>query len=281
MAVRSVNTLRLSEEEKKNAIASSWDTNKCTEYEWVPITSLYVEPKYQRKRTERAVRDIADNWNWIACGALIVARRPDGVLSIMEGSHRWAGATQNGKITHLPCMIWDVPTVVDEAKMFMWINMRRKAMKSIEIYRAGITAEEPACIAVNEMLRRHNYEAGSEKGGRNVGCVNALKAFIVKHPELCNKIFDLCVEIADGGRITQEVFRGLSTLELTLKGRGDTNSVFDKVNRDKLVTLGMDVITADCIKATRYFGKSGELVFARGIVDTLNNHRKLNRINPI
>lgn len=260
---------------------SSFDKDKCDRFEWVPVGKLMVDPSYQRRRSDSAVRAIADDFNWIACGSLIVSERPNKDLSVMEGSHRLNGAIQNGTITHLPCMIWKVPTVADEARMFLWINLRRKAMKSLDTYRAGIVANDIGCVLVDEMLRRHNYETGSEAGARNVGCVSALKDQILKDRTLCEKIFALCVYIANGGRITAQVFRGLAALEKQLIARKDSASVCDAFCRGKLIAIGMDSLTVECIKAVQFFGKGGELIFARGILRALNDGRKGGRIKEI
>lgn len=264
----------------QGTIANRLQDQKYNAFEWVDLSKLNIDPAYQRTQTENAIGRMAENWCWVACGCLIIARRPDGSLVVMEGAHRVKAAKKRG-IESLPCMIWDVPTVADEAQMFIWINTMRKSVKADELFASGVTANDPTCIVVEKMLASHGYRPGSSPGKKNIACIAAMKELAVVDLALCKKVFELCVQIADGDRITRHAFRGLSSLERTLRRRDDKFSIFDADNRNKLKAVGMESISVDCVKAAKFFGQGGDLSFARGILKMLNDGRKTNRIDPI
>ena len=80
---------------------------------------------YQREASKTKVLELASNWSWIACGALIVADR-DGVYWVADGQHRKLAADKRSDIKELPCMVFTVAT--REAVAAASTTARRKQM---------------------------------------------------------------------------------------------------------------------------------------------------------
>src|SRR5262245_33916760 len=81
-----------------------WSKNP-GEFAWLPKRDLKIDNTYQRQLNMRAVHRIANHWNWIACGSLIVSLRT-AVSSvgyyIIDGGHRWSAAIELPAVRDLP-----------------------------------------------------------------------------------------------------------------------------------------------------------------------------------
>lgn len=264
---------------KEEKYGWNFDSHQYDEFREVPLSELRVDhDQYQRHQSNSAIRSIAGNWYWIACGALIVARRPCGTMTVIEGAHRLYAAKTRTDIKTLPCLIWNIDSIEQEAAMFIVINERRKAMRSIEKYNAGQTAKDPSCVSVAALLGKHGYHASSDDSDRHCGCIGLLRKLTTENSARCEKLFDLCVQVAKGGRIVAPVLSGLNALEKSLIKRKDDQSVFDAENRHKLIKIGMETLHVECLKAATFWGKGGELSYAKGILRCINEGRNTRRI---
>lgn len=128
---------------------------------------LQVDATYQRDIDDRGqtlVRAIAQRWEWSLCQPLVIARRADGGLFIIDGQHRWAAAKVRGDIPLLPCVVIDSTGADGEAGQFVKLNRQRNALTPFALFRAAVAAGEEAAVAVDRIVR----EAGlSITGQRN------------------------------------------------------------------------------------------------------------------
>ncbi|WP_158285846.1 MULTISPECIES: ParB N-terminal domain-containing protein [unclassified Caulobacter] len=64
--------------------------------EWVHLDRLSVDETYQRTTdnaaSRRLISSIAAKFDWRLCAPLVVARRTDDALVIIDGQHRWMAA---------------------------------------------------------------------------------------------------------------------------------------------------------------------------------------------
>jgi hypothetical protein len=51
--------------------------------------------------SQALIRQIARHWDWDLCLPLVVSRRADGSLYVIDGQHRLAAARIRGDIDHL------------------------------------------------------------------------------------------------------------------------------------------------------------------------------------
>jgi hypothetical protein len=71
---------------------------------------------------------------------LVVARRLDGGLFILDGQHRWEGAKQRGDIAHLPCVILSACDHAAEAETFVALNTKRQKLGQTDLFNAMLAA---------------------------------------------------------------------------------------------------------------------------------------------
>lgn len=78
--------------------------------EWIPLNMLSVDPAYQRSTdndsSRRLIASITAKFDWRLCMPLVVSRRADDKLVIIDGQHRWLAACKRDDIDSLPCCLF-------------------------------------------------------------------------------------------------------------------------------------------------------------------------------
>jgi hypothetical protein len=124
--------------------------------EWIAPADLNVDEAYQRSLENDSsltlIRRIAQFWDWGLCQPVNVARREDGSLWIVDGQHRHAAANMRGDIAHLPCVIQSFRTRSDEACAFVALNKQRRALGSVDVFKAALVAGDETARAVMDIL---------------------------------------------------------------------------------------------------------------------------------
>lgn len=124
--------------------------------EWRPLGELLIDPVYQRSvdngPSQSLIRKIAMFWDWGLCQPLTVSRRPDGVLTIVDGQHRASAAKLRGDIPHLPCVITSYANTGDEAAAFVALNQMRRPLSALDLFKAAVAAEDAEALAVVKAL---------------------------------------------------------------------------------------------------------------------------------
>lgn len=123
---------------------------------FIPPSELQVDPAYQRSLETRAsqklILDIATNWHWDMCQMLVVARRPDGGLFVIDGQHRLAAARLRGDIGQLPCVVVYHETAASEAQNFVAINQKRKPLTKLDVFQASLASGDPVAAAIKAAM---------------------------------------------------------------------------------------------------------------------------------
>ena len=123
------------------------------------LGQLQVDEAYQRSLavpgSQTLIRQIAMFWNWDLCQPLVVARRDDGALFVVDGQHRLAAARLRSDIPQLPCVIASYASTADEAASFVALNQQRRPLNALDIFRATVAAEDDVALAVVAALADH------------------------------------------------------------------------------------------------------------------------------
>lgn len=120
--------------------------------QFVLPAELAVDPSYQRSieasDSQALIRRIAQFWNWDLCQPLVVSRRGDGSLFVIDGQHRLEAAKLRGDIPQLPCVIVAYATSADEAASFVHLNQQRRPLTKLDLFKAAIASEDPTAVAI-------------------------------------------------------------------------------------------------------------------------------------
>lgn len=135
--------------------------------EWVAVERLQVDAEYQRATDGHASRRIIYGmvkcWDWALCQPLVVSRREDGSLFVLDGQHRLNGARQRGDIMHLPCVILTGCSHTAEAEAFVSLNTKRQRLSQAELFNAMLAASDPEAVAVSAMIRETGWSIARTK----------------------------------------------------------------------------------------------------------------------
>jgi len=124
--------------------------------EWIHLERLSVDSIYQRSTdnvaSERLIASIAAKFDWRLCAPLVVSRRSDDVLAIIDGQHRWMAAQRRGDILQLPCCIFRYGSREEEARMFILANRARKPMNRLDDYYAALAAADEDALEIRQLV---------------------------------------------------------------------------------------------------------------------------------
>jgi hypothetical protein len=110
----------------------------------VAVADLAVDASYQRPVTKQGrekIRRIATGFDFARFSPLVVARRPDGVLAIVDGQHRAMAAMLAG-VSHVPAVVVEMEDVAAEAAAFAAINGEITAVSAFHLLRAALASGE-------------------------------------------------------------------------------------------------------------------------------------------
>lgn len=141
----------------------------------VKVEELNVDHHYQRDIGADLVNTIADNWNAVAGGVILVSRRENGQLYIVNGQHRAAAARLLGK-KHLWAQIVDGLGPAEEAELRLLTNVARKD-KSLERFKAKLAAGHTDAHAIVRIVSAHGARINATPQGEiGINAISAVEA---------------------------------------------------------------------------------------------------------
>lgn len=117
---------------------------------------LAVDPTYQRELdtgSHQLIRRIAANWDWNLFQPLVVAQREDRSLWVVDGQHRLEAARLRGDVLQLPCVIFQPDAHADEAAVFVELNLARRPLTPLALFKGAIAAGDESAVALDRLLR--------------------------------------------------------------------------------------------------------------------------------
>lgn len=160
--------------------------------EWVHVGALSIDPAYQRstdnEASRRLIASIAAKFDWRLCPPLVVSRREDGTMAIIDGQHRWSAVGRRGDIPQLPCCIFKYANREEEAKMFIAANRARKPMNRLDDFYAALAAADEDALQIQQLVTdaglsiARNTAAGAWRPGE-VAFTASIASMIRRHGE--------------------------------------------------------------------------------------------------
>ncbi|QUS39631.1 hypothetical protein RPMA_12860 [Tardiphaga alba] len=124
--------------------------------EWIHLHRLSVDNAYQRSTnnaaSRRLITSISTKFDWRLCAPLVVARRTDDTLTIIDGQHRWMAACERDDIPQLPCCIFRYDSREEEARMFILANRARKPINRLDDYYAAVAAADEDALEMQQLV---------------------------------------------------------------------------------------------------------------------------------
>jgi hypothetical protein len=130
--------------------------------EWVQLDRLSVDNVYQRTTendaSRRLIASIAAKFDWRLCSPLVVSRRADETLTIIDGQHRWMAACRREDIPQLPCCIFRYASIEEEARIFILANRARKPMNRLDDYFAALAASDEDALEIQQIVTDAGFQ---------------------------------------------------------------------------------------------------------------------------
>lgn len=228
---------------------------------------LHINHEYQRALLPHKVQEIASAWSWVACGAISVAMR-DGLAWVMDGQHRVMAAMRRADIADLPCLVFEIEDIHDEAQGFLNINTSRKSMTSIDRLRAAAVAgDEPAkqfralCDRLGLTLTPNGKQAGQIKsadwGMRRMKEDPAATTIVM---ELANEL-SRADSVIIQGRLLGGLWHIHKNCEVNLN---------DARLRQRILLRGAKNLVNSANSAAAYHSRGSEKIWADGMMKSIN-----------
>lgn len=252
--------------------------DKPPEILWIHKSQLNVDRSYQRPVSKERVLKIAREFSWLRFLLLGVVRRKDGSFWIFDGQHRKGGADLREDVQEVPCAVFDVEDICEEAAAFLGTNVSRGPVTAMHKFRAEILSSDDIAIKVREIVEKHGYSIGSHIATKTFRAIATMKKFVSRDPVAAENIFGLAVELTRGENIVDEILKALFHAEMFLRSKYG-ESVCQKDNHDKLIAAGIDGIvrSINSVQGMMNARSRTELVCKRAIIEILNHKKKKNR----
>lgn len=141
--------------------------------EWTAVDRLSVDPAYQRAtdgvQSRRIILGMIKCWDWSLCQPLVVSRRSDGSLFILDGQHRHAGALERGDIAHLPCVILPGLAHDGEAEAFVALNTKRQRLSQTDLFNGMLAAGDLDAVEIAAVIEATGWKVARGKAATSYG----------------------------------------------------------------------------------------------------------------
>lgn len=137
--------------------------------------SLYMDERIQRAVRPAHLTRIRRRLDLDALGVVIVSRRNDGRLAVLDGQHRVRALIDEGlgdyKVT---CKVFEGLSLPEEAGLFRRLNTTSKT-SALEDLEKAVLEGEPEAVAIGKLLKRNGYRLTRAPGAGTIACAVALR----------------------------------------------------------------------------------------------------------
>lgn len=242
-----------------------YDPGPCGEFRLVHKDKLAVDESYQRNMKISRVRQIASEFLWASFGCVLVNERPDGTYMVFEGQHRVGAAKMRSDVTYVPCMVFVLPEVSDEAGAFFTVNSTRVGLHGFEKWNSQLIMGDEATVIINAMLKEEGYRV-AKSGNNTTACVGALRNSYQRFREPFERVWPLIARMHKGDQIRDNEVKGMVWLEANL---ADGNSLNSKEWGRKFVQARLSELR-ETVDRQRRFQGGGERSLGLGVLEFIN-----------
>lgn len=235
--------------------------------DWIDKSKLDVDHTYQRSYNLLKSREMASAWSWISCAAIVVAKRPSGELVVVDGQHRVLASLKRSDIRKLPCVIFEIDSIEDEAKGFSNINKCRKPMSSLNVFKADLVARDPEAMRLSEILEKNKVHlvGSSTKSPMALKSVAWCRKMIRENEASFERTIEFISELCKNDPIYEIVLSGLCYLDRNLTVDLDNARL-----RKCLLSLGPDLLKKAATREASLYGGGASKIWAIGIIKETN-----------
>jgi hypothetical protein len=148
----------------------------------VKASSLNVDTRVQRAEDKARVAHMVKTWDARMLGVLVVSRRKDGSLWVVDGQHRLAALRELDLLDeHVLVRVFDCLSLKDEAELFLCLgdDCRPHHIRVYDKYQIGLRARRANFVEVNGIVESVGLKIGKSNAAKTVAAIQSL--FAVHH----------------------------------------------------------------------------------------------------
>ena len=231
-------------------------------------SQLYIDSQYQRKINERQVSRMVGNWNWVSCGVLEVTKRPGNTLYfVIDGQHRLRAASYLAKVKELPCIVFELDTIKDEAISFLAANTERRMPTISDQFKALLIAEDPIATKMVNMAEGYSRHIGIPADAYHVCCVSAFAQMVRINAAAMERVFPVLADLAAGHPMPARLMWAFHYLERCMP-KGE--SLADERWARRIQKIGYLEVTEEIRRYSMLDAKGGARTYATALLRTIN-----------
>jgi len=269
-------------EDRSRTVLTPTITGGRERHVWVPLKNepgelrridkhlLHQDPRYQRRINERQVARMVGNWNWISCGVLEVAERPgtEGVF-VIDGQHRWKASTYLDAVADLPCIVFQLDEVREEAIAFLAANVERRMPSVSDQFKALLLGGDPIATAIDKMTTQYSRSIGWKQDGEHIGCLGVFATLMRRNRAATERIFPVVASLARSRAIPGRLLRAFHWLERCMPSG---QSLSDDKWHYRLISdqVGYDAVLQGIRQAAAVDPRGADRAYAQGLLRAIN-----------
>lgn len=207
------------------------------------VSKLMIDPTVQGALQSRRVEKIINDFKEEQVGILIVSKRENGDLVVLDGFHRSTALKRLG-VEKVMCQVYEGLCLKEEAEKYLYLNKERKQPRAIDDYKVSLVAGDEKTLIVQNLLAQYDVKV-------DYGAFTSPKSLISIYENLGESMLLLTLEVYISswgksnlqGKFLSELAKFISynyerldikKLKVTLK-----SEQFDKVKNDidKLIAV--------------------------------------------
>jgi hypothetical protein len=235
--------------------------------QWIDKHEIQIDEVYQRSLIKQRVTSLSQEWSWVACGALIVASR-GGEYWAIDGQHRLMATLRRSDIKKLPCIVFEMQDVKEEAKGFISANTERKPISSFQRHKAMVISGNEIATMVQSQIEELGLSTTiDKKSPGHFACIAwAMKTARDDYDAFC-AVLKLTAEISlkESEPVRQTVLDGLIYIHKHYSG-----GIREPRIADRIRLKGGFALNLAAKKSAAMLGAGGQKAWAKGILNELN-----------
>lgn len=185
-------------------------------------SSLSIDHGFQRNVIQARVKSIAENLDLDGLGIIVVSRREDGSVVVIDGQHRIEALRYHGFDDEwkVDCRVYSELTEKQEAALYLHLNNTRR-ITAWDEFKAGMVAEDERCLEIDSITRGRGLKVSGYVGEGRICCVSTLNQIYDRYGP---PVLDQALEMATSAwghtanAVEKDLVHGLAIVANTYNG---------------------------------------------------------------
>lgn len=214
------------------------------------------------------------NLSWTLFGALTVVRRPTGDLVVLDGGHRMEAIRHMDSISEVPCLIYGVNSLQEEAEIFRAINRMRTQLGVYDDHRAAVVQQEGMALKIDAAIASMGRRPARITGPTTINCLRSIRVAMRKDEKTTLSMLGFLGELCHGHALDQYILGAFIHAEQRLQDRKTPLSLAG-VYRKAVIDTGCELIAREIRREIiKGEGPSKPSIWARGAINAINQFSK-------